>query len=65
MINREKRELLQSEIDKMYKDFFEEEKKQKFKNEKESYQCSDRFHEILSEYIRKRIKELEINLDTE
>lgn len=38
-------------------------KKIKFKNENESYKYGDNFHKELSQYIKKRIKELEIVLD--
>lgn len=63
MTNEEKEKMLMEEIDKKYKVYFEKIKKIKFKNENESYKYDDKFHKELSQYIKKRIKELEIVLD--
>ncbi|HIQ91008.1 MAG TPA: hypothetical protein IAB27_05240 [Candidatus Coprosoma intestinipullorum] len=65
MTNDEKKYMLMKEIDEKYKEYFEKVKKIKFKDENESYTYGDKFHKELAKYIKKRIKELEITLDTE
>ena len=64
MTNDEKKDMLMKEIDEKYKEYFYKVKKIKFKNENESYIYGDKFHKELARYIKKRIKELEIVLDT-
>lgn len=63
MTNNEKKDMLMKEIDEKYKIHFDKVRKMKFKDEIESYDYSDKFHKELSQYIKKRIKELGIIID--
>lgn len=65
MTNEEKEKMLMEEIMNKHKKHFDKVKKMKFQNEEESYQYDEKFNIELSQYIKKRIKELGIVLDTE
>lgn len=65
MTDKEKYELLQSEINKKYDEYFEEEQNQHFKDEFECIKFSEKFHKELKEFIEKRKKELGIKDSTQ
>ena len=54
---------MMEDIMKKHKEHFDKVRKIKFKNENESYKYDEKFNLELSQYIKKRIKELEIVLD--
>lgn len=58
MTDKEKYDIIEKEINEMYKKQFEEERKQKFKSEIEAIEFSHKFHEKIVAHIKKRKKEL-------
>lgn len=65
MTREEKIEQIENEIKEMYHEFFEDEKKQDFKNENQANEFSERFHNRLFEFIKEKKKELKIDDNTQ